>query len=94
MRLTKDDPCACELRALLGQYFLFTRADLRLSQMEFADALSMDKRSYIDIEHRKSLCCSLTLLTYLCYYCKDSAAFLSDCRRILDKYAPPRRKLH
>lgn len=63
MRLTKDDPCACELRALLGQYFLFTRADLRLSQMEFADALSMDKRSYIDIEHRKSLCCSLTLLS-------------------------------
>lgn len=71
MRVTKDDPCTQELRQFLGEHFMLTRDDLRLTQMEFASELNMDRRSYLDIEHRKALSCALTLLIFLCYYCKD-----------------------
>ena len=89
MKITKDNPCFCELSKYLGERFLLTRNDLNLSQMEFANELSIDRRSYIDIEHRKNLCCIITFLAYLCYHCEDVLALLDDCREILDKYFAP-----
>lgn len=60
-----------------------------MSQMKFANDLEIDRRSYLDIEHGKHLCCTLTLLRYLCYQCDDPVAVLTGCRRILDRYSVP-----
>lgn len=85
MNTTKDNPCSCELRAFFSERFQHTRSDLHLSQMEFAEELNIDRRSYIDLEHNKSLCCATTLIIYLCYHCDDPVALLADCRAILDR---------
>ena len=53
MKVTKDNPCRCELRSFLSDCFLHTRKDLNLTQMEFAFDLGIDRRSYLDIEHKK-----------------------------------------
>ena len=94
MKTTKDNPCICELRSFFSDHLLLTRDELNLTQTEFADELGMDRRSYIDIEHRKSLCCALTLLLYLCYFCKDPMAVIAECQQILDKYFIPRHRIH
>lgn len=86
MKTTKDDPCACELRAFLSERLLRTRDELKLTQLEFASELNIDRRSYIDLEHRKNMCCAVTLLTYLCYQCKNPLEVLDGCRKIMDKY--------
>ena len=57
-----------------------------LSQMEFAAELHIDRRSYLDIEHRKNLCCTLALLFFLIYHCKDVQGFVDSCKPIFDKY--------
>ena len=89
MKITKDSPCFCEISSFLSERFLLTRNDLQLSQLEFANDLSIDRRSYIDIEHRKNLCCAITLLAFLCYHCDDVDSLLNDCRIILDRYFNP-----
>ena len=86
MKVTKDDPCRCELRSFLSERFLLTRSDLNLTQMEFAFDLGIDRRSYLDIEHQNTMCCAITLLTYLCYFCDDPLEVLEGCKRILDKH--------
>ena len=86
MKVTKDDPCLCALRSFFAERFLLTRDSLGLTQMEFALDLGIDRRSYLDIEHRKNLCCAVTLLAYLCYFCDDPLDILNECRRILDKH--------
>ena len=89
MKITKDNPCFCELSKFLGECFRNTRKRLHLSQMEFANDLSIDRRSYLDIEHQKNLCCALTLLAYLCYHCENVSAVIDGCRKILDRYFYP-----
>lgn len=86
MKATKDDPCRCDLRSFFSERFLLTRDGLDLTQTEFALDLGMDRRSYIDIEHNKNLCCTITLLAYLCYFCDDPREILDSCKSILDKY--------
>ena len=86
MKVTKDDPCLCALRSFFAERFLLIRDSLGLTQMEFALDLGIDRRSYLDIEHRKNLCCAVTLLAYLCYFCDDPLDILNECRRILDKH--------
>lgn len=86
MKITKDNPCRCELRSFLSDCFLHTRKDLNLTQMEFAFDLGIDRRSYLDIEHKNTMCCAITLLVYLCYFCDDPLEVLEACKRILDKY--------
>jgi|GEM_PF-251623 len=86
MKAAKDDPCLCALRSFFAERFLLTRDSLGLTQMEFALDLGIDRRSYLDIEHRKNLCCAVTLLAYLCYFCDDPLGILNECRRILDKH--------
>ena len=92
MKPTKDNPCICELREYFSKRFMLARNELHLSQLEFANDLSIDRRSYLDIEHRKNLCCIITFLTYLCYHCEDVPALINDCRNILDKHICPLRR--
>ena len=68
MKAAKDNPCLCALRSFFAERFPLTRDSLGLTQMEFALDLGIDRRSYLDIEHRKNLCCAVTLLAYLCYF--------------------------
>lgn len=82
----KDSSCKCEVRSYLTNCMLHTRDELNLSQMEFAAELHIDRRSYLDIEHGKNLCCSMTLLYYLCYHCKDPLGVLAECRSIFDRH--------
>ncbi len=86
MKTTKDDPCTCELRAFLAERLLHTRDELNLTQIEFASELNIDRRSYIDLEHRKNMCCAVTLLNFLCYQCRNPLEILDGCRKIMDKY--------
>ena len=86
MNITKDNPCNCELRTFLGTCFLRTRNDLHMTQTQFAAELNIDRRSYLDIEHSKNICCVITLLIYLCYHCKNVPAVIDGCREVLDKY--------
>lgn len=78
--------CRCEIRKCLAECMLNTRKELSLSQMEFAEKLNMDRRSYLELEHGNSLCCTITLLIYLVYYCKDPIELLRSCRGIFEKY--------
>lgn len=86
MKTTKDDPSTCEMRTFLGEHFLRTRDELNLTQTEFATELNIDRRTYIDLEHCKSMCCAITLLHFLCYHCKDPVEVLNGCKEIMDKY--------
>ena len=76
----------CEVRDCLADCMLQTRNELSLSQMSFAEKLHMDRRSYLDLEHGKNLCCSMTLLLFMIYYCKDIDGLLRKCKEIFDKY--------
>ena len=53
MKAAKDNPSLCALRSFFAERFLLTRDSLGLTQMEFALDLGIDRRSYLDIEHRK-----------------------------------------
>lgn len=86
MKTTKDDPRSCEMRTFLAEHFLRTRDELNLTQTEFATELNIDRRTYIDLEHRKNMCCAITLLNYLCYHCKDPVEVLNGCKKIMDKH--------
>ena len=71
MKAAKDAPCLCALRFFFVEHFLLTRNSLGLTQMEFALELGIDRRSYLNIEHRKNLYCAVTLLACLRYFCDD-----------------------
>ena len=86
MKVSKDDPCRCELRDFFAKRLLLIRDELDLTQMEFALDLGIDRRSYHDLENRKSLCCALILLVYLCFFCADSLAVLRERKDIIKKY--------
>ena len=43
----------------------------------------MDTRSYADLEHGKSLCCTLTFIIYLCFFCENVDALIQDLRAII-----------
>lgn len=63
-QINKDHPCIYKLRSLFDDRLLLIRDELRLTRMEFADELAMDRSGHIDIEHRKSLCFSRGIYFY------------------------------
>ncbi len=73
----------------LTKYFsgqlLRTRDRLGLSQTEMAGHLAMDRRSYVELEYGRHCCSAVTLVLYLLYCCEDPAAFLTDCKDILER---------
>ena len=52
-----------------------------LTQSEMAEKLSMDDRSYIDLDHGKSFCSAVTHVLFLIYVCDDVQVFLEELRR-------------
>lgn len=75
--------CKCALRTYLTDCLSNTRKREKLTQAKFSEKLMMDTRSYSSLEHGKSLCCTLTFIIYLCFFCKDVDALVQDLRHII-----------
>ncbi len=75
--------CKYALRDYMTQLLFKARQDEQLTQAKFAELLMMDTRSYSDLEHGESLCCTLTFIIYLVSFCKDTDALVRDLRMLL-----------
>ena len=79
--------CKCSLRDYLSKRLARARKEAGMTQSRFSELLMMDTRSYADLEHAQSFCCTLTFILYLCFCCKDVEGLVEDLRRIvLDVY--------
>ena len=76
-------------RILIGKYFcqtVFTyRIQQDMTQVEMAERLCMDERSYIDLEHGKNGCSVVTLMLFLMYECSAVDDFLRELRDIFEE---------
>ena len=83
-------------RILIGKYFcqtVFTyRIQQDMTQVEMAERLCMDERSYIDLEHGKNGCSVVTLMLFLLYECSDVDNFLRELRDMLEEANDAARK--
>lgn len=61
-----------------------TRTAKGLTQSEMAERLSMDDRSYIDLDHGKTCCSAVTLILFLLYLCDDVDQFLEELRHAFE----------
>ena len=77
--------CKCALRDYLTKCLVDTRKREKLTQARFSEKLMMDTRSYSSLEHGESLCCTLTFILYLCFFCTDVDVLISDLREIVLK---------
>ena len=75
--------CKCALRDYLKKTLYKARKDERFTQAKFAEKLMMDTRSYACLEHGESLCCTLTFILYLVFFCKDVDGLVRDLRQVL-----------
>ena len=75
--------CKCALREYMTNCLTQVRKDSGLTQAKFSEKLMMDTRSYAALEHGDSLCCTLTFILYLCYFCKDVDGLIADLRKII-----------
>lgn len=75
--------CKCSLRDYLSQRLAKARKEAGLTQAKFSKLLMMDTRSYADLEHAQSLCCTLTFILYLCFCCKDVEGLVAELRKIV-----------
>ena len=73
------------LRSYFSRHLLATRHHLNLTQAQMARRLSLDTRSYVELDHGSATCSALTLALYLVYLCDDPQAFLSGLRADLDQ---------
>lgn len=71
-------------RSVLKQHFHIRLVHIRdasgMTQAEMAQRLSMDDRSYIDLDHGKTCCSAVTLALFLVYVCDDVMGFLEELR--------------
>lgn len=51
-----------------------------LTQVQMADRLTMEPRSYADLDRGKTTCTALTLVRFLIYCCDDPQKFLNELR--------------
>ena len=77
--------CRCELPDYMADILFKVRKREQFTQAKFSEKLMMDVRSYASLEHSESLCCTLTFIIYLCFFCKDVDALVCDLRSILLK---------
>ena len=63
-----------------------------MTQVEMAERLCMDERSYIDLEHGKNGCSVVTLMLFLLYECSDVDNFLRELRDIFEEANDAARK--
>lgn len=53
---------------------------LDITQEEMAHRIGMSTRSYVDLEHGRTLCSAVTLALFLVYPCDDPVKFLEELR--------------
>ncbi len=63
-----------------------------LTQLQMAERLCMDERSYIDLEHGKNGCSVVTLVLYLVFECPDSDAFLLELEKLYQQATEEKQK--
>lgn len=68
------------LKNRFHNFLVHTREDLQLTQSQMANILSMDYRSYAELDHGKSCCSALTLVLYLIYCCPAPQIFLQELK--------------
>jgi len=68
------------LKPIMARHFAETRAALGLTQTRFAEALMIDTRSYIELEHGRSLCCTLVFVSFLLSFCPNPSELLGEIR--------------
>lgn len=71
------------LRTFMAADFFVTRKSLGLTQAAMSELLDIDLRSYADLEHGKSLCCTPVLLRYVCFCKDDPIPFLNQIKQIM-----------
>lgn len=72
------------LRSCFRTSLLRTKEALGFTQAQMAEQLSMDERSYSDLDRGKSCCSATTLCLYLIYLCQDTQAFLEELRHAFE----------
>lgn len=77
------DVCKCALRDYMTECLLTTRSNENMTQAQFSEKLMMDTRSYISLEHGKYLCCTLTFIIFICFFCNDIDGLIKDLRAII-----------
>lgn len=75
--------CKSAIRSYMTRRLTDARKQSHLTQTRFSEKLMMDTRSYADLEHGKSLCCTLTFIIYLCFFCENVDALIQDLRAII-----------
>ena len=55
-----------------------------ITQAQMAEKLSMDDRSYIDLDHGKTCCSAVTLALFLIYVCDDVLEFVEELRHAFE----------
>lgn len=75
------------LKAFFHKQLTDTRSAREMTQAEMAQRLEMDERSYIDLDHGKSCCSSLTFALFLIYCCDDPTTFLRDLQCVFEEAA-------
>ena len=73
------------LKSVLHVQLMQSRGALGLTQTQMADILMMDVRSYIDLDHGKSMCGTLSFVLFLLYCCQDRDALLQSIQTAFDK---------
>ncbi len=77
------ESCADVLRVRFRHKLITVRADMKLTQDEMAQLLSMSLRSYTELERGKSGCSATTLVLFLIRICPDPITFLNELREIM-----------
>ena len=75
--------CKCALRDYISHCLAQTRQAGQYSQEKFSELHMMNPRSYADPEHGQFLCCTLTFVLFLVFYCEDANVILQDMKRII-----------
>lgn len=73
------------LKNIFYHNLIRTRLAQNMTQEQMAEALIMDVRSYINLDHGQSCCSALTLSLFLIYYCTDVDKFLQELKSEFEK---------
>lgn len=77
--------CKCDLKDYMSDVLFRTRKNEKFTQSQFSEKFMMDVRSYASLEHGENLCCTLTFIIFLCFFCKNVDGLVRDLRNILLK---------
>ena len=73
------------LKEVFYKHLIAARSRLELTQESMASILVMNTRNFVELDHGKSCCSSLTLSLFLIYCCPDPIAFLDELRTAYER---------